>query len=208
MKFYTYEYRDPRDHTPIYVGEGSGSRAYNHLKKAGNPGLATAIFELRALGLEPIVDIVKYFATKSEACDAEEKLISQYGRRITGEGTLFNILPRSGGTDGEILRLLWTDPEYRKRYENHLLRLNTDLEIKERYLEGIRRRETNPKYRERYLEGIHRRETNQEYYKQRNEVLHRLRTDPDFLKRRNEAAKEGTRRYWERWRQEKEKGND
>jgi len=210
LQFYVYEYLDPRNGTHRYIGEGQGRRAYEHLKKADNSELASFIAELRALGLKPIINITEHFATKAEACACEEELITLHGRLVTGDGSLFNILPRSGGMDEETMRRqkegvrrLWSDPEYREQ-RNAALRLrHADPEFQKLREEGIRLRETNPEYRKRRGEAARENmrllKADPEFQKRQIECNQQLHADPEFQKRQAE----GTRRYWERKRQEK-----
>ena len=186
MKHYIYIYRDPRDHTPIYVGKGQGTRAYMHLKNAENPRLAATIAEYRAAGLEPIITIEERFATHKEACAREMELIAQFGRRLWSEGSLLNTMPGGEGYDEETLRRLYNEPEFRLRNLEHLRRLNTDPELIKRREEGYLRRDATPGYLERRAEAIR----NSEAVK---EAARRGRG-----RKRNEETKANLRAAWVR----------
>ena len=216
-KFYVYEYRDPRDNTPIYVGEGHGRRAYIHLKGKTNPGLATFIAELSALGLEPIIDKVAFFATKAEAWAREIELIALYGRLITGEGLLFNITKGGGSMDEEAMNLLWSNPEYRERRvelsRKQLLEIRNDPIFCEKQLESLRRMNTDPEFIKaksermrcrhkddpKFVEKIRKsastymskKNTDTNFRKINSDHMHKLRSDPAFLER----AKAGKMAY-------------
>lgn len=82
MKYYVYQLIDPTTKKPFYVGKGSGDRAYSHNKfKDGNknPHKDRYIKKLHQQGLEPIVDIVKYFDDENSAYDYEEQLTESIG---------------------------------------------------------------------------------------------------------------------------------
>ena len=188
-KFYIYLYYDPRDNIPIYVGKGKGKRAYDHLISANNSGLSEAIAECRALGLEPVVNIEEYFKTDREACAREVELISHYGRRIMGDGSLFNIMPGGEGLDEETAQRIWSDPELREKHAEGIRRRDSDPEYRVRHAKAARERlvplNVDPKFRKKQAQAA-------------REVMERLRTSPEFC---NKLA-EGHRRYWERKRQE------
>lgn len=234
FKFYTYEYRDPRNHTPVYVGEGKGRRAYVHLKKTHNPGLATFIAELCALKLKPIIDIKEYFSSQTEAWVREIELIALYGRIITGEGSLFNIMPGGGGMDEETMRRVFANPEYRQRnleqlqrltsspeFRDHLHRISadpknrqqtsermhrlwSDLEFQNKISNAARRLWGDPEFQKQRMKGFRRRFADPKYQKEQSERSSKTANNPENLKR----MAEGRRRYWERKRQSKQEQAD
>lgn len=112
-KFYVYVYRDPRPKkklSPIYVGKGTAAhgRADVHWKKgARNPLLKAVLDKIKALNLEPIIEIVAWFDDEKEAFECEQHLIAKFGIRSAG-GTLCNLLV--GDTGGG-----WTHSEETKR---------------------------------------------------------------------------------------------
>lgn len=82
MKYYVYQLIDPRSNIVFYVGKGTGNRAYTHNEfKDGNNNYYkdNAIKELHHQGLEPTVEIVKYFVNEQEAYDYEDSLIESIG---------------------------------------------------------------------------------------------------------------------------------
>jgi len=102
-RHYVYRYLDPRGEIsiPIYVGKGQGKRLHAHLEAdtCKNPLLRAVIHDLRKAGTEPIVEIVDRFSDEIDALALESKLITDYGRRDLGTGTLCNLLS-SGGESG------------------------------------------------------------------------------------------------------------
>jgi hypothetical protein len=108
-KFYVYLYRDPRPHkgrSPIYIGKGisANRRAESHIGKTHNPFFAVILAKIRAAGLKPEIEIVARFDLEQDALDLEKKLITQYGRRDLGLGTLVNLA--DGGCSGPTGRIV------------------------------------------------------------------------------------------------------
>lgn len=112
-KYYVYIYFDPRKrveknycldysfvYEPFYVGKGSGSRAFAHLKQAYNfkdfkircnKEKCDLIRQIKtATSLDPKIEIIKYFDTQEQAYDYEKKLIQSIGRKHLEEGPLLN----------------------------------------------------------------------------------------------------------------------
>jgi uncharacterized protein len=55
---YVYLYLDPRDNSVFYVGKGKGNRTFYHLNDTTESRKVAAIREIRAAGLEPVIDIL------------------------------------------------------------------------------------------------------------------------------------------------------
>jgi len=82
MKYYVYQLIHPKTNRPFYIGKGTGDRAYTHNRfkdDNGNPYKDRVIQKLHKEGLEPVVDIVKYFENEQEAYDYEEQLTESIG---------------------------------------------------------------------------------------------------------------------------------
>jgi hypothetical protein len=67
--YYIYQYIDPRNNLPFYIGKGKDTRKYAHLyneqSKRENPTKAQIIKEILDAGLFPIIkEIQKYKAEK------------------------------------------------------------------------------------------------------------------------------------------------
>lgn len=130
--FYVYVYRDPRptkNNQPIYVGKGSGDRAWHHWRKrvVKNRVFGAILAKLRNMGLEPIIEIVEHFETPEAALAKEIELIALYGRRDLATGTLCNLTDGGDGvinfvpTDafrvavGKASAKIWRSPAYRAK---------------------------------------------------------------------------------------------
>lgn len=129
--FYVYVYRDPRPlkkDQPVYVGKGTGDRDLSHWSRGShNKPFQDFISHLKQRGL--IAPCERVFETEVEA-DAfakEIELITLYGRRNTGTGTLFNLTDGGEGASGAIrsedekahlsveFSRIWQDPTYRAK---------------------------------------------------------------------------------------------
>lgn len=95
-EFYVYILSDPRDDQPFYVGKGTRLRFRAHESEArtGNDSINKAKCDF----IRTIWDAgmnVKYTLYPCDdemgAMDMEQQLIEQYGRRVAGTGTLFNV---------------------------------------------------------------------------------------------------------------------
>lgn len=106
--FYVYTYRCPNTQTPVYVGKGSGNRAYKHLKSTHNRKFSLFICNLLYQGKLPIIDIQPQ-ETEEKAFEEEIRLIALYGRLDKKKGTLFN---RTDG--GKVVPEFKRTPKYRK----------------------------------------------------------------------------------------------
>lgn len=95
LKYYIYLYVDPRTQRPFYVGKGQGNRIYSHLSDSNDTEKVKRIAELRKLGLEPVLEILKYGLTEREAFLVESAAIELLGvdeltNRVKGHGAMEN----------------------------------------------------------------------------------------------------------------------
>jgi NUMOD3 motif len=93
-QFYTYLYRDPKDDTPIYVGKGTGKRAWAHQRTKSHIGNVIRKRKREGYTVEPIIN---YEVDEATAHHMEMFWIDFYGRADLGKGTLFN---RTDGGEG------------------------------------------------------------------------------------------------------------
>jgi hypothetical protein len=86
LKSYVYVYIDPRDERPFYIGKGKGGRLFSHLRLIQQPDdpleseKVRRIAELRAVDLEPRIDLVRYGLSDTEATLVEAVAIDLIGR--------------------------------------------------------------------------------------------------------------------------------
>ncbi len=110
MKFYVYQYCDPKSEVPFYVGKGCGSRAYKHLTecKRLSHGCFDGFFyrklrKMLSLDTPPIIKIVRDQLSEREALDFEVLEIKRIGRRNLNEGPLTNLTNGGEGVSGHIV---------------------------------------------------------------------------------------------------------
>lgn len=58
LKYYVYVYVDPKSDKIFYVGKGKGNRCFAHLKDTSDKEKARAIAAIKALGKEPLIEIL------------------------------------------------------------------------------------------------------------------------------------------------------
>lgn len=97
--YYVYLYKDPsRNNEPIYVGKGSGQRAWDHLKSKNTK--SHFINRLRLMknnGVEPLIEMLAEVDDEEVAFSLELWFIYKIGRRDQGRGPLCNL---TDGGDG------------------------------------------------------------------------------------------------------------
>lgn len=76
---YVYLLIDPRNHAIKYVGKGSGNRPLAHLSDEHDSNKVEWINELRNIEKTPIIEILRYNLTKSEAFAVEAAAIDIIG---------------------------------------------------------------------------------------------------------------------------------
>ena len=148
--YYVYIYKDPRptkNRQVVYVGKGTGDRAWYHWKKRvrGNKGFGALLALLRQEKLEPIIEIARESLEEAEAFYEEMKLIEVYGRRDLGTGTLFNLTDGGEGLAGVIR----TD-EWRKNISESL---RTPEQVSRNVI-ASRERWANQEYKEKTIAAI------------------------------------------------------
>ena len=101
MMYYCYLYIDPsRNNEPIYVGKGSGGRAYHHLKlKRVNPFI-NRLKSMKKIGVEPIIKFLCKDVDEEFAFFCEQEAINWYGRKDLGKGPLLNLTDGGEGSSG------------------------------------------------------------------------------------------------------------
>jgi len=60
LKYYVYLYLDPRDGKVFYIGKGKGERILSHLNDPSDTEKTGRIRELREVGCEPRLEILRY----------------------------------------------------------------------------------------------------------------------------------------------------
>ena len=80
LRSYVYLYSDPRDGQVFYIGKGKGARLFAHLDVQSESAKVRRIADIRAAGLEPRIDLLRYGLTDAEAAMVEAAAIDLMGR--------------------------------------------------------------------------------------------------------------------------------
>lgn len=102
LKAYVYLYIDPNNGEVFYIGKGKGSRMLHHLDDIGDTEKAERIENIRKNGKEPIIEILRYGLTDSEA-----RLVEAAAIDLVGKKNLTNRI--SGCHSGSSGRILLSD---------------------------------------------------------------------------------------------------
>lgn len=104
--FYVYVYRDPRpnkNNQPVYVGKGTGDRDLSHWSRGShNKPFQDFLSHIKRKGLIALCTRVFESENEYEAFAKEIELITLYGRRDIGTGTLFNRTDGGEGASGAV----------------------------------------------------------------------------------------------------------
>lgn len=94
--FYVYQYIDPRNDLPFYIGKGTNDRKLDHLKETVESTINirkyNKIQSIKTDGYEPIIQEIAIFENEEDAYALENQLIQKYGRKgIEENGILMNL---------------------------------------------------------------------------------------------------------------------
>ena len=118
--YYTYIYFDPsRDNEAIYVGKGKNKRAAKHLLRSDKHPFTQRLQKMKSNGVEPFIYFILQKVTEQEAFDKEVELITKYGRKDLGKGTLLN-LTDGGNTPGAWNKGKKMTPEHKENHKKAL----------------------------------------------------------------------------------------
>ena len=170
--FYVYVYRDPRPlkkDQPVYVGKGTGDRDLSHWSRGShNKPFQDFISHLKTRGLVATCERVFETEVEADAFAKEIELITLYGRRNTGAGTLFNLTDGGEGVsgmrktdeqkaaDGRFSKEHWQDPEYRAKVVAAQKAVQGTPESRAIKSENSAEAWANPEVREKRQTGIKR----------------------------------------------------
>lgn len=93
---YVYLYHNPLRKEVVYVGKGRDRRAWDHLARSHNRGLAKFVRFAASRGMSIGPVIVRGGLTSAEASELEARLIDKIGRKDLGRGPLLNRVTRHG----------------------------------------------------------------------------------------------------------------
>ena len=144
--FYVYVYRDPRpnkNNQPVYVGKGTGDRDLSHWSRGShNKPFQDFLSHIKRKGLVALCERVFESESEQEAFDKEIELISIYGRRDIGTGTLFNRTDGGEGASGAVRteeqkinigkfsKQNWSNEAYRKKIVDSQTKVQNTPEAK------------------------------------------------------------------------------
>ena len=201
--FYVYVYKDPRptkNQQVVYVGKGTGERAYQHWTQRvkHNKGFGAFLAVLRREKLEPIIEIVKDQLEEADAFYEEMRLIEIYGRRDLGKGTLFNLTDGGEGFRNAVRTDEWkqnistalSTPEHISRNKTASLERWANREYREKTVAAIRKALQDPEVIARREAGkaafIH----TEAFRQTMSKATTKLWQDPDYVQKVTEAQKE------------------
>ena len=164
--FYVYVYKDPRpsnNRRVVYVGKGTGDRAWQHWRKAvhKNKGFGNFLALLRRDSLEPIIELVQENLSEAEAFVEEMRLIALYGRRDLKTGYLFNLTDGGEGFANIVRTEEWSKnissslstEEHKSRQSISTLALWANPEWRAKTTQAIREALKDPEVIRRREEG-------------------------------------------------------
>ncbi len=79
LGYYVYVYSNPDTRKPFYVGKGQGNRAFEHLKDRAETEKTQAIEQIRALGKEPLIEILAHGLDETTALKVEAAAMDLLG---------------------------------------------------------------------------------------------------------------------------------
>lgn len=166
--WYVYILYDPRNNKPFYVGKGTKRRlrATLNTNAGANPLKRKFLKEIKADGLEPIIEIVGEYEVEEDSLLQEKQLIEHYGRIIKGNGILVNYA--DGGEQGSTghrftdeTKKIWSSQRkgvkqsakhIKKRVEQITGKKRTDESKRKYILASIRR--TNPELKVKIINEL------------------------------------------------------
>ena len=80
LKSYVYVYIDPRDKKPFYIGKGKNNRLFSHLEDQSDSDKVIRIAQIRAEGMEPQIELLRYGLSDAEATLVEAAAIDLIGK--------------------------------------------------------------------------------------------------------------------------------
>lgn len=90
-KYYTYIYYDPsRNNEPIYVGKGHNKRAWVHLYSKQKHPFIQRLQYMKKNDINPVIGLYSDLDEELSLL-LEQELISKFGRKDLGKGTLLNL---------------------------------------------------------------------------------------------------------------------
>jgi len=95
LRWYVYLYVDPRNDVVFYVGKGKGNRMFNHMAESGDSAKVTRLKELKQLGIDPRIELLKYGLPQEEQALLVESAaidllgVDQLTNRVRGHWSRF-----------------------------------------------------------------------------------------------------------------------
>ena len=153
---YVYVYRDEKGR-PLYIGKGTGRRDTMHRYQAASGSQAywhNKMRKMDRLGEKYTVERIEEGMTNDQACELEEFLIAECGRKnIDPGGVLYNLLEGGDGASPDDMRRMYESEDFRRKQREGAQRNAKNPEWLAKVVEGSKRAMARPETAESLAEA-------------------------------------------------------
>lgn len=179
-KYYVYMLCFSDTMNPYYVGKGSNDRIFRHFNKAKNGCKGTLFNYIRKFGASIIID--SFYNKEENAFLREIELISIFGRKNVGKGSLVNLTDGGEGNSGVFVsestrkllsqraRDMWANSDFKKK-TSKLISESLTKETQEIRLKSYQKYLDNPEWRRKFSEIVKNFQQSPEYRKKLSDSI-------------------------------------